>query len=316
MNRLPSKCDCPGRARGLLALGLLLLATGVAADPPLWEMTLDRSTVRIAGSIHYLREGDYPLPEVLRAAYERAGTLVVEYDTRQQGQPVNPMVLTRRVPRAGRLDPPGPLRRFLSIREFTALRRLARERGYDVDRLDDMKPWFAGMYVMERELGESGFRSDLGLDNRLLELAHEDDKRVISLESEADQRRLFGGISIEEQVDFLAEALEDAPRMAPAMARVVDTWKRGDLKALEETLLRNLKRRPGEYRRFSVDRNRNWVEKLAALPDDRGDYLVVVGVVHLLGDASLIVMLRERGFHLRRVEGAGDLAGASGVQGR
>ena len=186
------------------ALAACLLAAHVAnASPPVWEMTLDQGKVRIAGSIHYLRDQDYPLPEILRRAYEDAETLVVEYDTRAQGQPVDPAVLVRRVPRPGRVDPPGPLRRHLSTPEFTSLRRLARDRGFDVDKLDNLKPWFAGMYVMDKALGEVGFSSDLGLDNRLLDMAHDDGKRVVSLESEADQRRLFGGISMAEQVDFL-----------------------------------------------------------------------------------------------------------------
>lgn len=289
-------------ARSALS-ALLVAAAGTAgASPPVWEMAVGEGKLRIAGSVHYLRDEDYPLPEVLRRAYADSEILVVEYDTRAQGQPVEPTVLVRRVPRPGRLDPPGPLRRHLSTPEFTNLRRLARERGFDVDDLDDLKPWFAGMYVMETALAEAGFSSELGLDNRLLDLAHDDGKPVISLESESDQRRLFGGVAMADQVNFLTEALRDAPRMGAAMTRVVESWKRGELAVLEKSLLKNLKRRPEEYRRFSVERNRRWAERLARLPGGGDDYLVVVGVVHLLGDASLIAMLRDRGYSVRRLE--------------
>lgn len=304
------KCMLPGCARTRAALRrtaavvLALWALPAAASPPLWELNLDGNLVRIAGSLHYLREDDYPLPGMVRCAYAEADTLVLEYDAARQGRPVDPAVLTRRVPRAGRMQPAGELRRFLSTPEFTALRRLARERDYDVERLDDLRPWFAGLYVIDRELGEAGFRSDLGLDEKLLEWARDDGKPVVSLESRSDRRRLFESIPMEDQVDFLIQSLRDAPRMGPAMTRVVDSWREGDLEQLERRLLTNLRRRPEEYQRFAVERNRQWLDRLLDLPGDGGDYLVAVGVMHVLGDDSLIAMLRDRGFDVRRMERA------------
>lgn len=300
------------KVRWLAAALAALSVLPVAASPPLWELTMDRSVVRIAGSLHYLREDDYPLPPILRRAYAEADRVAVEYETASGKPPVDPRVLTRQVPRAGRLKPAGELRRNLSTAEFTALRRLATERGFDVDRLDDLRPWFAGMYVIDRKLEEAGFRSDLGLDNKVLEWAREDGKPVISLESRLEQRRLFNGLSVSEQVEFLMQSLRDAPRMGDAMASVVASWRDGDLESLEASLLDNLKRRPDEYRHFAVDRNRRWRDRLTELPDDGSNYLVIVGTLHLLGDDSLIAQLREQGFKVRRIEKP-DEFGSGGV---
>lgn len=274
----------------------------VAASPPVWELSLDGSLVRIAGSLHYLREEDYPLPGILGRAYAEADALVVEYDTAEQGQPVDPNVLTRQVPRVGRVKPAGELRRFLGISEFTELRRLARKRGYDVERLDDLRPWFAGLYVLDQELEKAGFRSDLGLDEKLIERAREDGKPVISLESRSERRRLFESVSMADQVDFLIQSLRDAPSLGAAMTNVVASWREGDLEALEKRLLDNLRRRPTEYRRFAVERNRQWLDRLLTLPSDNRTYLVVVGTIHLLGDDSLIELLWEKGIEVRRME--------------
>lgn len=303
-------------AIALLAFAVVLPAT---AKPPVWEYENGPSRFRLLGSIHYLREDDYPLPENVRRAYVESESLVVEYDTRSEGQAVRAMVLTRRVPRAGRVDPAGELRRALTTSEFTDLRRLARNRGYDVNRLDDFRPWFAGMFVLDRELGKAGFQSEFGLDNKLLERAYEDGKPVISLDTERDQRHLFREIPMDDQVEFLTEALKDAPRIAPAMRRLVETWRQGDLDGLDRQLLENLRRRPDEYRRFSVERNKRWANRLEALPADGTDYLVVVGMVHLLGDSSLIAMLRERGYAVRRFVGPaeeGQATSATVHQGR
>lgn len=288
--------------RRMTAVIAALCVFPVAAAPPVWELNLDGSRVRIAGSLHYLREDDYPLPGILGSAYAEADTIIVEYDAAAQGRPVDPEVLTRRVPRAGRMQPAGELRRFLGISEFTELRRLARERDYDVERLDDLRPWFAGLYVIDQELEEAGFRSELGLDEKILEWAREDGKPVISLESRSDRRRLFESISMTDQVDFLFQTLRDAPRMSTAMKSVVESWREGDLEDMERRLLTNLMRRPEEYRRFAVERNRQWLDRLLGLPADEGSYLVIVGVMHLLGDDSLIALLRDRGFQVRKLE--------------
>ncbi len=307
---------CAAKARWLAAALLALSALPAAASPPLWELTMDRSVVRIAGSLHYLREDDYPLPAILRRAYAEADRVVVEHDTSGGKSSVDPRVLTRQVPRAGRLKPAGELRRNLSTAEFTALRRLATERGFDVERLDDLRPWFAGIYVIDRKLEEAGFRSGLGLDNKVVEWAREDGKPIISLESRSEQRRLFNGVSVSEQVEFLMQSLRDAPRMGDAMANVVSNWRDGDLERLEASLLDNLKRRPDEYRHFAVDRNRRWLDRLTELPDDGSNYLVIVGTLHLLGDESLVALLREHGFEVRRIEKPDELGSGAARAGQ
>jgi uncharacterized protein YbaP (TraB family) len=40
------------------------------------------------------------------------------------------------------------------------------------------------------------------------------------------------------------------------------------------------------------------VEQLAGLLDDRDDYLVVVGALHLVGRNSVVDLLRQRGHHV------------------
>jgi uncharacterized protein YbaP (TraB family) len=47
---------------------------------------------------------------------------------------------------------------------------------------------------------------------------------------------------------------------------------------------------------LTEDRNRAWVEQLGKLLDDRDDYLVVVGALHLVGRHSVVELLRRRGY--------------------
>lgn len=266
----------------------------------MWSVDGIPNSVRIAGSVHYLRDSDHPLPEALRRAYEAADVLVVEYDVIGDGMPVRPRDLASSVPRAGRLQTIGPLRRSVSTREFTELRRLAERRDLDIFLLDRMKPWFAGMYVVDRELEEAGFESDLGVDNHLMRRAREEGKPVLALESRDEQRRMFEQIPRSQQIDFLVQSLKEAPLMAEAMDRLVRIWRAGDMDALERNLLHPLQAKPSEYERFSLARNLRWSERMDAFMGAEEDYLVVVGTAHLLGPESLIERLHRRGYALSR----------------
>jgi hypothetical protein len=57
---------------------------------------------------------------------------------------------------------------------------------------------------------------------------------------------------------------------------------------------------PELYRPLTEDRNRAWVEQLDDLLDDRDDYLVVVGALHLVGRNSVVDLLRQRGYTVTR----------------
>jgi uncharacterized protein YbaP (TraB family) len=49
------------------------------------------------------------------------------------------------------------------------------------------------------------------------------------------------------------------------------------------------------YRPLTTDRNRRWLGQVEALLDDRDDYLVIVGTLHLVGKDSLVELLERAG---------------------
>jgi uncharacterized protein YbaP (TraB family) len=57
---------------------------------------------------------------------------------------------------------------------------------------------------------------------------------------------------------------------------------------------------------FSL-RNRLWIERLTPVLEEGGAF-VAVGLGHLVGDTSLVSMLRERGYRIERVSGDGGFA--------
>jgi len=79
----------------------------------------------------------------------------------------------------------------------------------------------------------------------------------------------------------------------------VSAWRRGDSKRLAREMGRNFQGYPDVYRKLVSDRNREWVRQIVELSATEGNYLVVVGALHLVGEDSVIAMLQDRGGQVR-----------------
>jgi uncharacterized protein YbaP (TraB family) len=95
--------------------------------------------------------------------------------------------------------------------------------------------------------------------------------------------------------------IEEAVRADTMIDRTLTAWRTGDLATLERETTEALRDQPQVYQKLLVDRNRNWATQIRQLARDGGNYLVVVGSAHLLGDDSLLVMLDELGYPSQRI---------------
>ena len=74
-----------GTRRLVVTLTALCAAASVrvaAADQPLpmWQIDGESNRIYLLGSVHLLREQDYPLPSAIYAAYDDAEALIMELD--------------------------------------------------------------------------------------------------------------------------------------------------------------------------------------------------------------------------------------------
>jgi uncharacterized protein YbaP (TraB family) len=98
----------------------------------------------------------------------------------------------------------------------------------------------------------------------------------------------------------MAYTLAEADTMATELAAMVQAWQRGDTAALATLLERGFDAFPDLYGPLTVTRNLRWVQVLDGLLDRDDDYLVIVGALHLVGEDSLVDLLRARGFAVMR----------------
>lgn len=279
------------------ALAALLLAALPARALPLWEVTGTRGHVQVLGSIHFLRPEDYPLPAAMTEAMDRADVLVMELDL----DDLDPTTTAAAVAALAR-DPKGRgLHTLLGPDAWRADQDKARQLELDLMPLEPFEPWYAAVIVTQLRLAQLGFDPDFGVENRFLAEARAKSRQIRGFETLEEQLGALDGLSPAAQAEFLANTLDEAAEAGDEVDRILAAWKAGDTAVLEKDLLKEVVDQPELYRRLVVERNRKFARGIAKLAREPGNFLVIVGTLHLVGPDSVIRMLEAEGFTVRQV---------------
>jgi uncharacterized protein YbaP (TraB family) len=282
----------------LAAAIVCLLSTTVWAEPAAWHVRGDDTDLWLLGSVHYLRDQDYPLPTIIDDLYQRADSLVMELDL----DDLDLLAVQGSFMQAGVLPESSPLETIVDadVYDLTALR--ASELGLPISLLGRLEPWLVALTLMDMGMSKLGYQANQGLALYPLRRAQADSKPIIGLESLDDQIGIFDSLSWEDQEALLVQTLTDLQAPEENMTRLLDAWRDGSLDELASELSTDFEDLPGLETALVSARNRRWIVKLEQLLNEGGRYLVVVGALHLVGEDSVIDLLAERGFEVTFVE--------------
>jgi uncharacterized protein YbaP (TraB family) len=300
MNATPRRRPNAGRIALCAAAGLLGIAVPAEARDrhTLWTVEGEHNTVYLLGSIHVLRAGDEGLPAAAEDAYDDAEQLVMEIDLDDvvAGDPVELLGAMQRMA----LLPEGESLRGVLGADYDAINERAREAGLDLALLDRFAPWFVAVTLLQLELAKRGFSPELGVEQTLAARAVADGKPIQGLETAEQQFAVLAGLPMPMQKRFLVMTLEDAAGLDAEIEGLMQAWREGDSEALARLLSEEFDEFPELYKPLTEDRNRAWLGQLVELLDDRDDYLVVVGALHLVGRNSIVDLLRQRGYEVQQ----------------
>jgi hypothetical protein len=268
-----------------------------AADgPAIWEMRGPSANIMLLGSVHLLRESDYPLPDNIARAMERAECLVFELDM----DDLDPVMSQTLFQNLGRVPDGTSLPEILGADNYAVASGKSRELGIELDLLSEFKPWFAALTIMNLQLMRLGFVPQLGLDQQLAAAAVSAGKEVTGLETLEFQIELFDGMPDPVQVQLLMQTLHEADLLENQMGLLVGAWRDGKTDVLARELGRNFSEYPELYRSLVTERNASWANQLIEMGNGDRECLVVVGALHLVGKGSLIDLLRDKGAQVVR----------------
>ncbi|UNK57697.1 TraB/GumN family protein [Pseudoxanthomonas daejeonensis] len=293
------------RALRHLATALVVLAAATLpaqAEPPvplLWKVSDADNAIYLLGSFHLLTPADYPLAADVDAAYADAEALVFELSPEEVASPALPAQMARAAMRTR----PGTLQDDLGPGQWARLEAYAKANNLPLQQLAAFEPWFIGLTVSLMEMGKMGLDPALGLDRHFMDAAASARKPTAGLERADEQIAVLAGMSLPEQKQMLAEALQQAEEGPEKYRDLHQAWRAGDAERMWKEMAAEMKRDyPALYRRINVERNDAWLPRLEqrlAQKDD--DTLVVVGALHLLGEDGVVEKLRAKGYKVERI---------------
>ena len=297
------KPGLPHRRRLVVSFALLLLVVGSApvqaGEGPersfLWRVRSDTATVWLLGSIHFMKADASPFSPAVERAFTSSSVVVFEADLDDLQQAAVGML------GAGGLDNETTLEEVVPAPLYRKVVSRLEALGMGPGTVDSMRPWMAALTVTSLELSRAGYLGDQGIDATLYERAGRAGKERRGLETADFQVSLFASLSDEEGLDFLRYTLEELDSMIPMVDEIVAAWRAGETGRLEALLAESFDDHPELYRRFVTDRNRRWLPEIEALLRERGDALVVVGSLHLVGPEGLVALLEAEGYEVTQL---------------
>jgi uncharacterized protein YbaP (TraB family) len=263
----------------------------------LWRLQSKNNVVYLMGSIHYLKPQNYPLDQALEAAFKNSKKLVLEINLesmeKEQGQK---LMFLRGVYTDGRT-----LKEAVSEETYALAEKELNALGLDMKTLGQFKPWLVAMTISALKLQKLGFDPNYGIDRYFYGKAKKENREVLGLETLEYQINLFDGMSERTQEAMLVQTLQDIHSIEGAIDTIVRAWGAGDMKTLDDVLMRGVKEHPEVYQRLLLDRNRAWLAQIESYLSQNENYLVVVGAAHLAGKDSVIEMLIAKGYSVEQL---------------
>jgi uncharacterized protein YbaP (TraB family) len=258
----------------------------------LWTVSSGEATVYLAGSIHFLRQEDHPLPLAMREAYGDSDKIFFETDIGAMSDPD----LQAKMLRLSMYPQDENLYGRISAETRRLYDKKMSELGLPAEQFARFKPWFIAMSLELMEFQRLGFDPNFGVDTHFYRLAREHGKPIGFFESVDYQIDLLAGMDRKNQDDFLNQTLREIEEISRLAEDLVSSWRTGDAGNLHLMLFRNFEDYPGVYERLLLERNRDWVRQIEELMRGRQTVLVVVGVMHLVGPDSVVAILEKKGY--------------------
>jgi uncharacterized protein YbaP (TraB family) len=289
------------RIRLLRLVTVIAIACGLQAHAAerhfIWKVSSAQGAIYLVGSVHILNASYYPLASVFTTAFEESDRLVEEVNLAEMMGPPQQMQLLMR----GRLPAGTTIDGVISPEALVEVKRAIEELGLPFEPLRQFKPWMLAITLEGMATVQAGFDNDFGVDKHFYDMAVASKKAVEGLETVEYQISRFDELSAELQERLLLQTVKELGQTKETVTKAADAWKAGDVEMVQALVLDDMKSDPLMYQRLLVERNRAWVPRLEALLRRPRPSFVVVGAAHLVGDDSVIAMLRAKGYRIAQL---------------
>ena len=279
-------------------------------NPPLWKVTDTESgnSIYLLGTLHVLPSNVSDYPEQLKEIYKNCDSIAVEYDTVALMEDASAMLEFQQ----GFLCSDGTtIKDHISEETYKKLTDYFNKIGSYNSMLDQYNAGFFlnqlnSILLMRLENLELS-----GTDTHFMEIAKDDNKEVISIETLDTQAKALSAYSDGLADYLLSGTLDDIDNIeeyAEYIAELYELWANGsgdimfDMDMDIDEIPEELKGDYDEYKKTMLDdRNKGMADKAEELLKEGKNCLFMVGALHYSEDVGVDNLLEAKGYKVEKI---------------
>ncbi len=267
------------------------------AESSVWKVQKGDSVMYVGGTIHILRQSDFPLPQEFEKAYASSDMLVFEVDL---GKANDPSVQQKLLSKAMYTDGT-TVDMHLSAEVYKLLNEHCVTNGIPIEQLKQFKPQIIAVLMDAMELAKLGVSQE-GVDMFFYKLASKDNKVVEGLETIDEQVDYLLNMGNGHEDDLVTYTITDIDSTKKNFEIMIDSWKRGDVDKLDSLIVAEIRTKmPEIYKDIITNRNNNWMQVIEKYFENEKIEYVMVGMAHLVGPDGIIEMLDKKGYKVEKL---------------
>ncbi|MGR5284729.1 TraB/GumN family protein [Vibrio maritimus] len=263
-----------------------LLSFGLSAEPLLFKAQKGSQILYLFGTVHVGSRSQQAINQPVEMAIKQSDALILEAEL------------------GGNIDFPSlvehPVRDVLTNDELAQLNEIALESQLNIDMLKSLPSWQAALVLQQHVFTALDLHAEFGVEHQLNTWAQRHALPVKGLESLQFQIDLLAD-QPQGGKQMLLQTIQEWPYTENNIQCLIKSWSSGDVANLE-TMLKIDSDNDDFYQRFLIDRNRKWVQSLLTSSEyQSGTFFIAVGALHLVGQESLVVLLKQQGYSIEQL---------------
>ena len=262
-----------------------------------WKVEGKGNIMYVAGTVHLLREKDYPLPVEFDSAYSRSEVLVFEADIEKLEDPaITPVLMGMASYKDERT-----LKSVLSEEAYNALEKECSKFQIPIANLAKFKPSMVVLTLTQLKMLKIGV-SAKGVDTHYFGLAKKDKKELSFFEKVEDQLKMITDMGKGNEDEFVLHSLKEFGEMEEMLSEMIATWRDGSAKIMVKQIKEMKKDYPEFYKTLLVDRNNNWMPKIENFINTEAVEFLLMGALHLHGPDGILKKLKDSGCSVKQLK--------------
>ncbi len=278
----------------------------------MWEVTSDESDGKIylLGTIHAGKEDTFPLRDEIMTAFDESDYLAVEANINAFEEDIELQTeLAMKSVKTMMYSDGKKIQDDLGQEVYNEMKNILSEHQLYNQTYDMFKPVFWNDLLTEASIKESSLNTNYGVDTQLLEMAEEDDKEILEVESIEFQMDLLYSFPDELYEMQVVSTVETFDLVGTQLDMLYTAWNTGNMEYVElaekvsdPTLTEEEAKLIADYNKaLNADRNIGMADTAEEYLDNDYTVFYAVGFAHMAGEEGLVELLKERGYTVVRV---------------